>query len=306
MTSDTFSLRSRAHSTITITPRIKTTSPSPLHQIFSNRFLHLRFFSYGDFSGLLTLVLNFVSQLEFMLLALVPRVISTFINPNKTKKGLQLRRQKNFTYSELRVATNNFNRTNKIGRGGFGTVYKGILKNGTEVAVKTLSVGSKQGAHEFLTEIDTISNVKHPNLVELLGCCVHGANQILVYEYLENSSIDRALLGSKRSINLDWKKRSAICIGTARGLAYLHEELMPRIVHRDIKASNILLDVDFQPKIGDFGLAKLFPDDITHISTKVAGTTPNQCLVRAQPGISHLAGPVLLQKSPAIKPVERT
>ncbi|KAL0363334.1 UNVERIFIED_CONTAM: Cold-responsive protein kinase [Sesamum calycinum] len=180
---------------------------------------------------------------------------------------------KNFSYNELRAATNNFHRSNKIGRGGFGTVYKGILRNGTEVAVKTLSAESKQGVREFLTEIDTISNVKHPNLVELLGCCVHGPNQILVYEYLENNSIDRALLGSKRSIKLDWKQRSVVCMGTARGLAYLHEELVPHIVHRDIKASNILLDKDFQPKIGDFGLAKLFPDDITHISTRIAGTT---------------------------------
>ncbi|KAK6124407.1 hypothetical protein DH2020_017390 [Rehmannia glutinosa] len=189
------------------------------------------------------------------------------------EEGPSIAKTKNFSYNELRVATNNFQRTNKIGRGGFGTVYKGILKNGTKVAVKPLSAGSKQGEREFLTEIDIISNVKHPNLVELLGCCVHGPNRILVYEYLENSSIDRALLGPKRSIKLDWERRSVICIGTARGLTYLHEELVPRIVHRDIKASNILLDKDFQPKIGDFGLAKLFPDDITHISTKIAGTT---------------------------------
>ncbi|KAL6573947.1 hypothetical protein OROHE_001489 [Orobanche hederae] len=219
----------------------------------------------------------------------------------QNEEGSPIAKTKNFLYRELRVATNDFNQTNKIGRGGFGTVYKdsiytsmyyeirgngafeeqkirpeikvGVLKNGTEVAVKTLAAGSKQGVHEFLTEIDTISNVKHPDLVELLGCCVHGPNRILVYEYFGNSSIDRALLGPKRSIKLDWKRRSIICMGTARGLAYLHEELVPRIVHRDIKASNILLDKDFQPKIGDFGLAKLFPDDITHISTKIAGTT---------------------------------
>ncbi|CAA2984690.1 serine threonine- kinase isoform X1 [Olea europaea subsp. europaea] len=180
---------------------------------------------------------------------------------------------KNFSYNELRIATENFHQRNKIGRGGFGTVYKGILKNQTRVAVKTLSAESKQGEREFLTEIETISNVKHPNLVELLGCCLHESNRILIYEYLENNSLDRALLGSRRTINLDWKKRSAICMGTARGLAYLHEEIVPHIVHRDVKASNILLDSNFEPKIGDFGLAKLFPDDITHISTKVAGTT---------------------------------
>ncbi|XP_058078034.1 putative serine/threonine-protein kinase [Magnolia sinica] len=178
-----------------------------------------------------------------------------------------------FSYDELRAATRNFHESSKIGRGGFGTVYKGTLKNRTEVAVKTLSAESKQGIQEFLTEIDTITNVKHPNLVELIGCCVQGSNRVLVYEYLEYNSLDRLLLGSKgKKADLDWSRRSAICMGAARGLAFLHEELDPPIVHRDIKASNILLDRDFVPKIGDFGLAKLFPDNVTHLSTRVAGT----------------------------------
>jgi serine/threonine protein kinase len=174
----------------------------------------------------------------------------------------------------LRSATENFNRSNKIGRGGFGTVYKGTIRNGRDVAVKVLSAESRQGVREFLTEIDVITNVKHPNLVELIGCCVEGNNRILVYEYLENSSLDRALLGSNSEpANFTWSIRSAICIGIAKGLAYLHEEIASPIVHRDIKASNILLDKLYNPKIGDFGLAKLFPDNITHISTRVAGTT---------------------------------
>lgn len=179
-----------------------------------------------------------------------------------------------FSISELKSATDNFHRRNKIGRGGFGTVYKGTLKNGTLVAVKKLSALSRQGVNEFLTEIDIISNVRHSNLVELIGCCLHGSERILVYEYVENSSLDHALLGynSERS-KLNWEKRASICLGTARGLMFLHEELEPYIVHRDIKASNILLDTNFMPKIGDFGLAKLFPDNITHISTRVAGTT---------------------------------
>ncbi|PIA45597.1 hypothetical protein AQUCO_01600067v1 [Aquilegia coerulea] len=179
-----------------------------------------------------------------------------------------------FGYNELRSATDNFDISNKIGRGGFGTVYKGVLRNGTQVAVKALSAQSKQGLHEFLTEIDTMSNVRNVNLVQIIGCCVEGNNRILVYEYVENNSLDRALLGSKsRTIKLDWGVRSSICIGTAKGLAFLHEELKPPIVHRDIKASNILLDKNFVPKIGDFGLAKLFPENITHISTRVAGTS---------------------------------
>lgn len=179
-----------------------------------------------------------------------------------------------FSYKELRYATDDFDVSSKIGRGGFGIVYKGILKDGTQVALKKLSAESKQGLREFLAEIRTISNVKHPNLVELIGCCVEGSHRILVYEYAVNNSLDRALLGKKSTqINLDWGQRSAICIGIARGLAFLHEELVPRIVHRDIKASNILLDQELNPKIGDFGLAKLFPEDITHISTRIAGTT---------------------------------
>ncbi|XP_062183752.1 cold-responsive protein kinase 1-like [Phragmites australis] len=179
-----------------------------------------------------------------------------------------------FSYGELRSATDNFNRTNKVGRGGFGTVYKGTIRNGQEIAVKVLSAESRQGIREFLTEIDVISNVKHPNLVELIGCCVEGNNRILVYEYLKNSSLDRALLGSNSEpANFTWSIRSTICIGVATGLAYLHEEIASPIVHRDIKASNILLDRNYIPKIGDFGLAKLFPDNITHISTRVAGTT---------------------------------
>ncbi|XP_048559869.1 putative serine/threonine-protein kinase [Triticum urartu] len=179
-----------------------------------------------------------------------------------------------FSYAQLKSATDNFDRNNKVGRGGFGTVYKGTLPNKQDVAVKVLSAESRQGIREFLTEIDVISNVKHPNLVELIGCCVEEENRILVYEYLENSSLDRALLASNSDpANFTWSIRSSICIGVARGLAYLHEEIPSPIVHRDIKASNILIDKNYVPKIGDFGLAKLFPDNITHISTRVAGTT---------------------------------
>ncbi|ERM95219.1 hypothetical protein AMTR_s00009p00267490 [Amborella trichopoda] len=178
-----------------------------------------------------------------------------------------------FSYIELRSATKNFHPSNRIGRGGFGTVYRGTLRDGTEVAVKSLSAESKQGVHEFLTEIDMIADVRHPNLVTLIGCCVQGNHRILVYEYVENNSLAYALLGPEnKRIELDWNRRSAICMGTANGLAFLHEELEPHIVHRDIKASNILLDKDLLPKIGDFGLAKLFPNNITHISTRVAGT----------------------------------
>ncbi|KAL2341916.1 hypothetical protein Fmac_009856 [Flemingia macrophylla] len=189
-------------------------------------------------------------------------------------EGYPLDNVRQFSDKELKSATDNYHSNNKIGRGGFGTVYKGTLRDGRLVAVKTLSVWSKQGVREFLTEIKTLSNVKHPNLVELIGFCIQGPSRTLVYEYVENGCLNSALLGTRNAnIKLDWRKRSAICIGTAKALAFLHEELAPPIVHRDIKASNVLLDSDFNPKIGDFGLAKLFPDDITHISTRIAGTT---------------------------------
>ncbi|KAK8986447.1 hypothetical protein V6N11_010003 [Hibiscus sabdariffa] len=181
---------------------------------------------------------------------------------------------KMFTYKELKMATGNFHYSNKIGSGGFGVVYKGTLRDGTMVAIKVLSADSKQGVREFLTEINVVAGIEHENLVELYGCCVEGKHRILVYSYLENNSLAQTLLGGRdSSMQFSWQARRNICIGVAKGLAFLHEEVQPHIVHRDIKASNILLDKNLNPKISDFGLAKLFPDNMTHISTRVAGTT---------------------------------
>jgi serine/threonine protein kinase len=176
------------------------------------------------------------------------------------------------------------------------------------VAVKQLSSESRQGKREFINEVAVISAVQHRNLVKLHGCCLEADDRLLVYEYLENKSLDKALLGNyvyisvsssselkisfsthsphsnkyagvmyvagnkKSHIQLDWPTRYNICIGTARGLTYLHEEASTRIIHRDIKASNILLDDSLNPKIADFGLARLYDEKKTHISTRVAGT----------------------------------
>ncbi|KAK3133141.1 hypothetical protein QOZ80_6AG0532890 [Eleusine coracana subsp. coracana] len=179
-----------------------------------------------------------------------------------------------FTLRQIKAATRNFDAANKIGEGGFGSVYKGSLSDGTVIAVKQLSSRSKQGNREFVNEIGMISALQHPNLVRLYGCCTEGNQLLLVYEYMENNCLARALFGpvEQHRLNLDWATRHNICLGIARGLAYLHEESAIRIVHRDIKASNILLDKDLNAKISDFGLAKLNEEDHTHISTRVAGT----------------------------------
>ncbi|XP_047310258.1 probable leucine-rich repeat receptor-like serine/threonine-protein kinase At3g14840 [Impatiens glandulifera] len=187
-------------------------------------------------------------------------------------KGLDLQTG-SFSLRQIKAATNNFDVANKIGEGGFGPVFKGVLSDGTAIAVKQLSSKSKQGNREFVTEIGMISALQHPYLVKLYGCCIEGNQLLLVYEYLENNSLARALFGPEESqIHLDWSTRYKICIGIARGLAYLHEESRLKIVHRDIKATNVLLDKDLNPKISDFGLAKLDEEENTHISTRVAGT----------------------------------
>ncbi|KAK4255941.1 hypothetical protein QN277_008866 [Acacia crassicarpa] len=178
-----------------------------------------------------------------------------------------------FSLRQIKAATNNFSPENKIGEGGFGSVYKGVLPDGTVIAVKQLSSKSKQGNREFVNEIGMISALQHPNLVKLFGCCIEGNQLLLIYEYLENNCLARALFGhQEQKLQLDWPTRMKICVGIARGLAYLHEESRLKIVHRDIKATNVLLDKDLNAKISDFGLAKLDEEENTHISTRIAGT----------------------------------
>uniref|UniRef100_A0A0D3GXC0 non-specific serine/threonine protein kinase n=1 Tax=Oryza barthii TaxID=65489 RepID=A0A0D3GXC0_9ORYZ len=176
-----------------------------------------------------------------------------------------------FSNAELKLATDNFSSQNILGEGGYGPVYKGVLPDGRVIAVKQLSQSSHQGKSQFVTEVATISAVQHRNLVKLHGCCIDSNTPLLVYEYLKNGSLDKALFGNG-SIKLDWATRFEIILGIARGLTYLHEESSVRIVHRDIKASNVLLDTDLTPKISDFGLAKLYDEKKTHVSTGIAGT----------------------------------
>ncbi|KAF3338884.1 cysteine-rich receptor-like protein kinase 15 [Carex littledalei] len=175
----------------------------------------------------------------------------------------------------LRNATNNFSDKNKLGQGGFGPVYKGTLPNGQEVAVKRLSGSSLQGLRELKNEVEFLAKLKHKNLVQLLGCCIQNKENILCYEFLPNGSLDKILFAKDpaKQLELGWKTRYKIIEGIGRGLHYLHEESRLKIIHRDLKASNILLDKDMSPKISDFGLARFFGEDQTHIDTSViAGT----------------------------------
>ncbi|KAJ8767217.1 hypothetical protein K2173_013614 [Erythroxylum novogranatense] len=176
-----------------------------------------------------------------------------------------------FTYEELVQATEGFSNANLLGQGGFGYVHKGVLPNGKEIAVKSLKAGSGQGDREFQAEVEIISRVHHRHLVSLVGYCIAGGQRLLVYEYLPNYTLEHHLHGKGRP-TMDWPTRLKIAVGSAKGLAYLHEDCHPRIIHRDIKGSNILLDFNCEAKVSDFGLAKLSSDNHTHVSTRVMGT----------------------------------
>ncbi|KAL3720996.1 hypothetical protein ACJRO7_005761 [Eucalyptus globulus] len=179
--------------------------------------------------------------------------------------------QNKFTYKEIKIATHDFSNLNLLGQGGFGHVHRGVLSCGKVVAIKQLKAGSRQGEREFQAEIEIISRIHHRHLVSLVGYCISGAHRILVYEFVPNSTLEFHLHG-KDQPTMTWPIRMKIAIGSAKGLAYLHEECNPRIIHRDIKAANILLESNFEAKVADFGLAKFASDADTHVSTRVMGT----------------------------------
>ncbi|KAL7189680.1 hypothetical protein ACSBR1_039343 [Camellia fascicularis] len=192
---------------------------------------------------------------------------------DKTNNGKEDYELPLFTLSSIQIATSYFSFANKIGEGGFGTVYKGQLVNGHEIAVKRLSRSSQQGSEEFRNEVILISRLQHRNLVRILGCCAQGDERILIYEYLPNKSLDSFLFDETKRALLDWKIRVHIIEGIAQGLQYLHKYSRVRIIHRDLKASNILLDNDMNPKISDFGTARIFGDNESRASTKrIVGT----------------------------------
>ncbi|XP_039140726.1 receptor-like serine/threonine-protein kinase SD1-8 [Dioscorea cayenensis subsp. rotundata] len=176
-------------------------------------------------------------------------------------------------WSTLMEATHKFAKTNIVGKGGFGLVYKGKLTEGLEIAIKRLSGNSSQGVDEFKNEVTFIGKLQHRNLVRLLGYCIQGDEKILVYEYMPNGSLDAFLFDKEKRVHLDWQTRFHIIVGIARGLLYLHQDSRLRIIHRDLKASNILLDSEMNPKISDFGLARNFGEHETMTKTrKIVGT----------------------------------
>ncbi|KAK6119087.1 hypothetical protein DH2020_047173 [Rehmannia glutinosa] len=178
-----------------------------------------------------------------------------------------------FTLRDLELATDRFSKGNVIGEGGYGVVYRGRLINGTPVAVKKLLNNLGQAEKEFSVEVEAIGHVRHKNLVRLLGYCIEGTHRMLVYEYVNNGNLEQWLHGSMQKHGVfTWEARMKVLLGTAKALAYLHEAIEPKVVHRDIKSSNILIDEDFNAKVSDFGLAKLLGEGKSHITTRVMGT----------------------------------
>ncbi|KAL3652490.1 hypothetical protein CASFOL_002171 [Castilleja foliolosa] len=198
-----------------------------------------------------------------------------------------------YDLATITKATDSFSNNNKLGQGGFGPVYKGMLDDGKEIAVKRLAKTSLQGVDEFKNEVICIAKLQHRNLVKLLGCCIQGQEKMLVYEYLSNKSLDFFLFDATKSKLLDWQKRFHIINGIARGLLYLHQDSRLRIIHRDLKASNILLDDDLNPKISDFGLARIFGGNETEANTnRVVGTYGYMAPEYAEEGLFSLKSDV--------------
>ncbi|AQK69832.1 putative LRR receptor-like serine/threonine-protein kinase [Zea mays] len=194
--------------------------------------------------------------------------------PSEDDRRIAFGQLKRFAWRELQIATDNFNERNVLGQGGFGKVYKGVLPDGTKIAVKRLTdYESPGGEAAFLREVELISVAVHRNLLRLIGFCTTQTERLLVYPFMQNLSVAYRLRDFKPGeAILDWPSRKRVAIGTARGLEYLHEHCNPKIIHRDVKAANVLLDEDFEPVVGDFGLAKLVDVQKTSVTTQVRGT----------------------------------
>ncbi|CAN1329638.1 PTI1-like tyrosine-protein kinase At3g15890 [Linum perenne] len=178
-----------------------------------------------------------------------------------------------FTYKELHIATNGFSEDNKLGEGGFGSVYWGKTSDGLQIAVKKLKAMNSKAEMEFAVEVEVLGRVRHKNLLGLRGYCAGTDQRLIVYDYMPNLSLLSHLHGQfAGESQLNWKRRMKVAIGSGEGLMYLHHEAAPHIIHRDVKASNVLLDSNFDPLVADFGFAKLIPDGVSHMTTRVKGT----------------------------------
>eukprot|EP00250_Pteridium_aquilinum_P009726 c18890_g1_i1 orf=7-1896(-) len=234
-------------------------------------------FIFGSAGAIVTLLLSLGLLLTLYVRHRVRRIAASKrdLSTSKEKMAKSNSNLTWYTLDEIKAATGNFAMGNLLGCGGFGSVYKGILTNGTEIAVKKFKNCTVTGDDEFFHEVEVISSVKHRNLVALRGCCVDkldptGHQRIIVYDYMENGSLYDHLF-SKNTL-LDWPRRQNIALGIVKGLAYLHQEVQPAIIHRDIKSSNILLDGQWNARVADFGLARFTPEGTTHVTTRVAGT----------------------------------
>lgn len=217
-----------------------------------------------------------------------------------------------FSLKELQSATNNFNYDNKLGEGGFGSVYWGQLWDGSQIAVKRLKSWSNRAENEFAVEVEILARVRHKSLLSLRGYCAEGQERLIVYDYMPNLSLHSHLHGQHATeCHLDWERRMKIATDSAEGIAYLHHHAMPHIIHRDIKASNVLLDLNFQARVADFGFAKLIPDGATHVTTKVKGTlgylAPEYAMLgKASESCDVFSfGVLLLELASGKKPVEK-
>ncbi|KAL9818535.1 putative protein kinase RLK-Pelle-DLSV family [Arabidopsis thaliana] len=208
----------------------------------------------------------------FSRITLAPPAVTNTTTKKESSSDITITRSLQFDFKAIEAATDKFSESNIIGRGGFGEVFKAVL-NGTEVAIKRLSKSSKQGAGEFKNEVAVVAKLHHRNLVRLLGFCLEGEEKILVYEFVPNKSLDYFLFDPIKKGELDWTKRDNIIRGITRGILYLHQDSRLTIIHRDLKASNILLDVNMNPKIADFGMARIFGIDQSGANTnRIAGT----------------------------------
>ncbi|KAI9385173.1 hypothetical protein POPTR_011G030012v4 [Populus trichocarpa] len=223
-----------------------------------------------------TVIVTIVPTSIFLALVILILTIFRFRKPKQEVKNFDENSSTKcweFKFATIKLATNDFSDDNKLGQGGFGAVYKGILADGQAIAVKRLSSNSGQGAVEFRNEVGLLAKLAHRNLVRLLGFCLEGTEKLLIYEFVPNSSLDQFIHDPNKRLVLDWEKRNKIIEGIARGIVYLHQDSQLWIIHRDLKPGNILLDGNMNAKISDFGMAKLMKTDQTHDATsRIAGT----------------------------------